>query len=82
MHFDQTCLVGPASNVGGPVPPWPITGYAPAAGELRCYDSAIKSVLEDIDSVFILKKEQRNARWHLSMENMFLPSFLRGLVKV
>ena len=32
-----------------------------AAGELRCVDSAIKSVLEDIDSAFILKEEQRNA---------------------
>ena len=31
------------------------------AGELRCYDSAIESVLEDIDSAFILKEEQRNA---------------------
>ena len=29
------------------------------AGELRC--SAIESVLEDIDSAFILKEEQRNA---------------------
>ena len=29
------------------------------AGELRCYDSAIESVLED--SAFILKEEQRNA---------------------
>ena len=42
------------------------------AGELRCYDSAIESVLEDIDSAFILKEEQRNA----------ITSFLRGLVKV
>ena len=32
-----------------------------AAGELRCVDSAIESVLEDIDSAFILKEEQRNA---------------------
>ena len=32
-----------------------------AAGELRCVDAAIESVLEDIDSAFILKKEQRNA---------------------
>ena len=31
-----------------------------AAGELRCFDSAIQSVLEDIDSAFILKEEQRN----------------------
>ena len=31
------------------------------AGELRCVDSAIKSVLEDIDSALILKEEQRNA---------------------
>ena len=30
-----------------------------AAGELRCVDSAIESVLEDIDSAFILKEEQR-----------------------
>ena len=29
--------------------------------ELRCYDSAIESVLEDIDRAFILKEEQRNA---------------------
>ena len=33
----------------------------PAAGELRCVDAAIESVLEDIDSTFILKEEQRNA---------------------
>ena len=32
-----------------------------AAGELRCVDSAIESVLEDIDSALILKEEQRNA---------------------
>ena len=32
-----------------------------AAGERRCVDSAIQSVLEDIDSAFILKEEQRNA---------------------
>ena len=31
------------------------------AGDLRCYDSAIESVLEHIDSAFILKEEQRNA---------------------
>ena len=31
------------------------------AGELRYYDSAIESVLEDIDSALILKEEQRNA---------------------
>ena len=31
-----------------------------AAGELRCVDFAIESVLEDI-SAFILKEEQRNA---------------------
>ena len=31
------------------------------AGELRCYDSAIETVLEDINSAFILKEEQRNA---------------------
>ena len=31
MYFDQTWLGGPVSNVGGPVPPRPITGYAPAA---------------------------------------------------
>ena len=29
-----------------------------AAGELRCVD---RDVLEDIDSTFILKEEQRNA---------------------
>ncbi|CAB1415775.1 unnamed protein product [Pleuronectes platessa] len=33
----------------------------PAAGELRCVDAAIESVLGDIDSAFILKEEQRNA---------------------
>ena len=32
-----------------------------AAGELRCVDSTIEPVLEDIDSAFILKEEQRNA---------------------
>ena len=32
----------------------------PAAGELRCVDAAIESVLEDIDSAFILKEELRN----------------------
>ena len=32
-----------------------------AVGELRCVDSTIESVLEDIDSAFILKEEQRNA---------------------
>ncbi|XP_062332384.1 putative ATP-dependent DNA helicase Q1 [Osmerus eperlanus] len=31
------------------------------AGDLGCYDSAIESVLEDIDSALILKEEQRNA---------------------
>ena len=31
------------------------------AGELRCYNAAIESVLEDIDCAFILKEEQRNA---------------------
>ncbi|CAB1417049.1 unnamed protein product [Pleuronectes platessa] len=31
----------------------------PAAGELRCVDAAIESVLEDIDSAFILKEEHR-----------------------
>ena len=49
-----------------------------AAEELRCVD---RDVLEDIDSAFILKEEQRNAR-HLSIEKMFLPSFLRDPVKV
>ncbi|ROL42809.1 hypothetical protein DPX16_8555 [Anabarilius grahami] len=29
--------------------------------ELRCVDSAIASVIEDIDSAFILKEEQRTA---------------------
>ena len=33
----------------------------PAAGDLRCVDSAIESVLEYIDSALILKEEQRNA---------------------
>ncbi|CAB1433702.1 unnamed protein product [Pleuronectes platessa] len=33
----------------------------PAAGELRCVDAAIESVLEDIDSALLLKEEQRNA---------------------
>ena len=32
-----------------------------AAGELRCVDSAIASVIEDIDTTFILKEEQRTA---------------------
>ena len=32
-----------------------------AAGKLRCVDSAIESVLEDIDTAFILKDEQRYA---------------------
>ena len=32
-----------------------------AAGKMRCVDSAIESVLESIDSAFILKDEQRNA---------------------
>ena len=32
-----------------------------AAGELRCVDSSIASVIEDIDSTFILKEEQRTA---------------------
>ena len=32
-----------------------------AAEELRCVDSAIKSVSEDIDRASILKEEQRNA---------------------
>jgi len=30
MYFYQTCLGGPVSSVGGPVPPWPNTGYTPA----------------------------------------------------
>jgi len=29
MYFYQTYLGGPVSSVGGPVPPWPNTGYAP-----------------------------------------------------
>ncbi|CAB1423763.1 unnamed protein product [Pleuronectes platessa] len=33
----------------------------PAAGELRCVDAAIESVLEDIDSAFILKEEHRTS---------------------
>ena len=32
-----------------------------AAGELRCLDSAITSVIKEIDSAFILKDEQRTA---------------------
>ena len=50
-------------------------------GELRC-DSAIESVLEDIDSAIILKEEQRNAIKVFVERKMFLPSFLVGLVKV
>ncbi|CAB1413255.1 unnamed protein product [Pleuronectes platessa] len=33
----------------------------PAAGELRCVDAAFESVLEDIDSAFILKDEHRTS---------------------
>ncbi|CAB1440256.1 unnamed protein product [Pleuronectes platessa] len=36
----------------------------PAAGELRCVDAAIESVLEDIDSAFILKEEHRTRSLH------------------
>ncbi|CAB1459945.1 unnamed protein product [Pleuronectes platessa] len=36
----------------------------PAAGELRCVDAAIESVLEDIDSAFILKEEHRTRSRH------------------
>ena len=32
-----------------------------AAGEVRCLDSAITSVIKDIDSALILKDEQRTA---------------------
>jgi len=32
-----------------------------AAGELRCIDSTIASVVKEIDSPFILKDEQRTA---------------------
>ena len=53
-----------------------------AAGELRCADSAIESVLEDIDSAFIWKEEQRNAIKAFVDRNMFLPSFLWDSVKV
>ncbi|CAB1429287.1 unnamed protein product [Pleuronectes platessa] len=35
-----------------------------AAGELRCVDAAIESVLEDIDSAFILKEEHRTRSLH------------------
>ena len=38
-----------------------------------------ESVLEDIDSTFILKEEQRNA---IKAFVLFLPSFLRDPVKV
>ncbi|CAB1451638.1 unnamed protein product [Pleuronectes platessa] len=36
----------------------------PAAGELRCVDAAIESVLEDIDSAFSLKEEHRTRSLH------------------
>ncbi|CAB1452754.1 unnamed protein product [Pleuronectes platessa] len=36
----------------------------PAAGELRCVDAAIESVLEDIDSAYILKEEHRTRSLH------------------
>ncbi|CAB1413068.1 unnamed protein product [Pleuronectes platessa] len=36
----------------------------PAVGELRCVDAAIESVLEDIDSAFILKEEHRTSSLH------------------
>ncbi|CAB1460338.1 unnamed protein product [Pleuronectes platessa] len=36
----------------------------PAAGELRCVDAAIESVLEDIDSAFLLKEEHRTRSLH------------------
>ncbi|CAB1429866.1 unnamed protein product [Pleuronectes platessa] len=32
----------------------------PAAGELRCVDAAIESVLEDIDSAFIFERGTQN----------------------
>ena len=50
-----------------------------AAGELRCVD---RDVLDDIDSAFILKEEQRNAIKAFVDRKMFLPSFLRDSEKV
>ncbi|CAB1458495.1 unnamed protein product [Pleuronectes platessa] len=43
----------------------------PAAGELRCVDAAIESVLEDIDSAFILKEEHRT--WRLRQSTALIP---------
>nr|XP_055037265.1 next to BRCA1 gene 1 protein-like [Misgurnus anguillicaudatus] len=39
-----------------------------AAGELRCEDSAIESVLEDIDSALILKEEKGTSRFSVTCE--------------
>ncbi|CAB1435942.1 unnamed protein product [Pleuronectes platessa] len=43
----------------------------PAAGELRCVDAAIESVLEDIDSAFILKEEHRT--WRRRQSTALIP---------
>ncbi|CAB1429998.1 unnamed protein product [Pleuronectes platessa] len=43
----------------------------PAAGELRCVDAAIESVLEDIDSPFILKEEHRT--WRRRQSTALIP---------
>ena len=39
-YFNQSCLGGPVSNVGGPVPPRPIAAYAPGVewGCFSCVD--------------------------------------------
>ena len=34
-YFNQSCLGGPVSNVGGPVPPRPIAAYAPALAKVQ-----------------------------------------------
>ncbi|CAB1433078.1 unnamed protein product, partial [Pleuronectes platessa] len=43
----------------------------PAAGELRCVDAAIESVLEDIDSAFSLKEEHRT--WRRRQSTALIP---------
>ena len=44
--------------------------------------NVIASVLEDIDSAFILKEEQRTTIKAFVIGTMFLPSFLRDLATV
>ena len=53
------------------------------AGERRCYNFAIESVFEDIDSAFILKEEQRNAiKAFVDGKYVFAVLPIRGLLKV